>query len=98
MNRPFDKKRPRGHTPPGRPSPTWTKREDDTTIRLFGIHAVEAALGNGKRIINKLMMTENAEHKLANLIAKRGVNPERVTPRDLDRILGPGHGAPGRHA
>jgi len=94
MNRPFDKKRPRSFGPPGRPNAGrpqsfHPKREDDDTIRLFGLHAVEAALNNENRAINKLMMTENAEHKLASLVAKRGVSPERVTPRDLDRLLGP---------
>ena len=93
MNRPFDNKRPRGFNPsgsgkPGRPQ-SRPKREDDDVIRLFGLHAVEAALNNDARSINKLMMTENAENKLAALIAKRGVPVERVTPRDLDRLLGP---------
>lgn len=95
MNRPFDNKRPRGFTPPGsgksgRPQHTRPKRDDsDDVIRLYGLHAVEAALNNEARSINKLMMTENAENKLAALVAKRGVPAERVTPRDLDRLLGP---------
>ena len=88
MNRPFDTKRLRGSTPPGRPQ-TRPKRDDDDVIRLYGLHAVEAALNNEARSINKLMMTENAENKLADLVAKRGVPPQRVTPRDLDRLLGP---------
>ncbi len=88
MNRPFDTKRPRGFTPPGRPQ-NRPKRDDDDVIRLYGLHAVEAALNNEARSINKLMMTENAENKLADLVAKRGVPPQRVTPRDLDRLLGP---------
>lgn len=89
MNRPFDNKRPRGTAPSGRPQTFRPKREESDTVRLFGLHAVEAALNNENRAINKLMMTENAEHKLAALVARRGVAPERVTPRDLDRLLGP---------
>jgi 23S rRNA (guanosine2251-2'-O)-methyltransferase len=94
MNRPFDNKRPRAFTPSGsgksgRPQHTRPKREDEEVIRLYGLHAVEAALNNEARAINKLMMTENAENKLAALVAKRGVPAERVTPRDLDRLLGP---------
>jgi 23S rRNA (guanosine2251-2'-O)-methyltransferase len=96
MTRPFDAKRPSGYKPNyrsgksggGRPEPRAAK-EDDGVIRLFGLHAVEAALNNDNRAINKLMLTENAENKLAALIAKRGVAPQRVTPRDLDRLLGP---------
>ncbi len=94
MTRPFDAKRPTGYKPhyrsekSGRPEPRVEKR-DDGVIRLFGMHAVEAALANANRAINKLMMTENAENKLAALVAKRGVAPQRVTPRDLDRLLGP---------
>jgi 23S rRNA (guanosine2251-2'-O)-methyltransferase len=35
------------------------------------------------------LMTENAQLKLADHVARRGVTPERVTPRELDRLLGP---------
>lgn len=62
---------------------------DDDTVRLFGLHAVEAALKNEQRPISRLMMTENAQAKLAEAVAFRGASPERVTPRDLDRLLGP---------
>lgn len=92
MPRPFDKKPARG-SETGKPRPRdggpRPKREDDGVIRLFGLHAVEAALANENRAINKLLMTENAENKLAALVARRGVPPQRVTPRDLDRLLGP---------
>jgi 23S rRNA (guanosine2251-2'-O)-methyltransferase len=63
--------------------------EDDGIVRLFGIHPVEAALANSARIITKVMATENAEARLADALAKRGVSVERTTPRDLDRLLGP---------
>ena len=84
MPRPFDKKRTSGFAP----CPQRAARADDDKVRLFGYHAVEAALANENRPINRLHMTENAENKLAALVAKRGVTPERVMPRDLDRILG----------
>jgi 23S rRNA (guanosine2251-2'-O)-methyltransferase len=58
-------------------------------IRLFGIHTVEAALGNPRRRINRLILTDNAARRLAEPIAKRGIAPERSSPRDLDRLLGP---------
>ncbi|MEO8421827.1 MAG: 23S rRNA (guanosine(2251)-2'-O)-methyltransferase RlmB [Hyphomicrobium sp.] len=55
---------------------------------LYGVHAVEAALRNGERNIKRLLMTENAENRLAEALAPRQVAPERVSPRDLDRMLG----------
>jgi 23S rRNA (guanosine2251-2'-O)-methyltransferase len=86
MPRPFDKRPPRGFSrPAGSPA---RREEDDGIVRLFGLHAVEAALANENRSIDKLVMTENAENKLAAFVARRGVAPERATPRDLDRLLG----------
>ena len=58
-------------------------------IVLYGIHAVEAALRNPSRVIGKLLLTENAERRLADAILARGAHAERVVPRDLDRKLGP---------
>ena len=56
---------------------------------LFGLHAVEAALANPKRIVARVLATENAAHRLGPLIAKRRLTPEAATPKDLDRLLGP---------
>ena len=56
-------------------------------MRLYGLHAVEAALQNPKRSVVRLLMTENAENRLTAALAGR--TPERVSPRDLDRLLGP---------
>lgn len=73
-----------GKRRPGRPPRT---QETDGPLRLYGLHAVEAALQNPKRIVTRLLMTENAEHRLGPALAGR--TPERVSPRDLDRLLGP---------
>jgi 23S rRNA (guanosine2251-2'-O)-methyltransferase len=56
-------------------------------LRIYGLHAVEAALQNPKRSVLRLLMTENAENRLKAALAGRA--PERVSPRDLDRLLGP---------
>lgn len=57
-------------------------------VVLFGIHPVEAALANPKRVIGRLQLTDNAQRRLAAQIAARGVTPELVAPKDLDRRLG----------
>src|SRR5690606_26479800 len=61
----------------------------ENTVLLYGIHAVEAALRNPARVVGRLQLTENAERRLAAAIAARGIETERVRPRDLDRRLGP---------
>ena len=82
---------------PGAPKPRFGQRhqarpprapETDGPLRLYGVHAVEAALQNPHRTVTRLLMTENAENRLGAALAGR--NPERVSPRDLDRLLGPG--------
>lgn len=88
--RPWSKSKPRGggYGKPaggrgGAPEPI-----DDGIVRLFGVHAVEAALANPRRQVLKLYATENGERRLAEAIAAKGVGVERVTPHDLDRKLG----------
>ena len=61
---------------------------EDGPIRIFGIHAVAAALGNTRRHIVRLELTDNAENRLADALKRRGVKHVRVHPRDLDRKLG----------
>ena len=55
---------------------------------LYGLHAAEAALGNSKRAILRVLATENAAQRLAPLLAKRGLKVEPAIPKDLDRLLG----------
>ena len=71
------------------PRRSFRRDQQDEPVLLYGIHAVEAALRNPARAIGKLYLTENAERRLAEVILERGVMPERVIPRDLDRRLGP---------
>jgi len=74
----------------GKRPPAWSRprEEDDGPIRLYGVHAVEAALRNPARIIQRLLLTENAERRLAEAVRERGIAVERVSPRELDRMLG----------
>ena len=57
---------------------------------LFGLHAVEAALSNPKRIILHAYLTDNAAAKLAPLIAARRVPVTALLPPDLDGLVGGG--------
>jgi len=61
---------------------------EDGLVRLFGSHAVEAALRNPRRKTLRLLATENAERRLADVIAAKGVVIDRATPGDLDHLLG----------
>lgn len=58
------------------------------TVRLYGIHAAEAALANPRRRIRAIHATPNAAQRLA-ITTMPGRPPlHAVTPRDLDRMLG----------
>ena len=57
---------------------------------LFGLHAVEAALSNPKRIILHAYLTDNAAAKLAPLITARRVPVTALLPPDLDGLVGGG--------
>lgn len=77
-----------------RPRIDWAERRREAEAeagqpQIFGIHAVEAALGNDARKIRGVFLTENAENRLSELLTRRGLTAERVTPRDLDNRLGP---------
>jgi 23S rRNA (guanosine2251-2'-O)-methyltransferase len=89
-------------TDPGRTKPEWrrrgkprfsprpqrSQRSPDGPVEIYGIHAVEAALGNPARPVKALFLTDNAERRLRPQLEQRQVAFERTTPRDLDRRLG----------
>lgn len=82
--RPFRKDRK-----PGKKGPVAAVAGDpEGLVRLYGTHAVEAALKNPKRAIRRLLATENAERRLAEAIGARKLEVERASPTDLDRMLG----------
>ena len=84
FNKPFRGARPHGRAPARLP-PVF---DEDGPLRLFGVHPVEAALNNPARKLIKLSATENAERRLQDAITARGLTVERVSPRDLDQLLG----------
>jgi 23S rRNA (guanosine2251-2'-O)-methyltransferase len=75
---------------PQRDIATGHPRDDaEGPLRLFGLHAVEAALRNPARRIQRLLLTENAERRLTETLGPITAKIDRVTPRELDRLLGP---------
>jgi 23S rRNA (guanosine2251-2'-O)-methyltransferase len=75
-------------SPQARSAPPAGRDQDDGIVRLFGSHAVEAALNNPRRRFFRLLATENAERRLADVIQAKGVAIDRATPGDLDHLLG----------
>ena len=65
-----------------------TSSNADTETFIFGLHPVRFALANMRREINRVRATENGERRLADVLGKRDLVVERVSPRDLDRLLG----------
>lgn len=77
--------------------PKWVvQKEQDKkvqgreTVWLFGLHAVRDALMNPGREKLRLIVTLNAQNKLADAIAAGGVEPEVVEPRRFAAPLDPG--------
>ena len=72
--------------------PNWersTRSGADEHVMIYGIHPVQAALANAQRPIHTLLLTRNAEQRLAQELERRQITPERVLPKDIDRRLGP---------
>jgi 23S rRNA (guanosine2251-2'-O)-methyltransferase len=67
---------------------TGQAAERGDCLLIFGIHAVEAALANPRRIIRKVVLSGNAERRLQRSLTARQIVHERVLPKDLDRRLG----------
>jgi 23S rRNA (guanosine2251-2'-O)-methyltransferase len=60
------------------------------TVWLFGLHAVRDALLNPRRERLRLVVTRNAEAKLADAIAASGMEPELSDPRKFAAPLDEG--------
>ena len=60
------------------------------TVWLFGLHAVRDALMNPKRQKLRLIVTRNAQDKLADAIAESGMQAELVDPRKFNAPIDSG--------
>ncbi|MFD0857656.1 23S rRNA (guanosine(2251)-2'-O)-methyltransferase RlmB [Roseovarius aquimarinus] len=66
------------------------KAAEAETVWLFGLHAVRDALMNPARRKLRLVVTLNAQNKLAEAIAASGMTPEEADPRKFSAPLDPG--------
>ena len=66
------------------------KAAGSETVWLFGLHAVRDALMNPRREKLRLIVTRNAQDKLAEAIAEAGIEPEQVDPRKFTAPIDPG--------
>ena len=55
---------------------------------IYGVHPVAEALKNPQRKIFSLKASKNAADRLGQEISARGITPEIVHPRELDKRLG----------
>ncbi len=66
------------------------KASGPETVWLFGLHAVRDALSNPRRSKLRLMVTLNAQAKLATEIEAAGIEPELVDARKFNAPIDPG--------
>ncbi|SNB63153.1 23S rRNA (guanosine2251-2'-O)-methyltransferase [Arboricoccus pini] len=57
-------------------------------MRFYGLHAVQAALLNPARPVYRLIASRNALQRLGDAAARRGVDIEEASPRQLERLVG----------
>jgi 23S rRNA (guanosine2251-2'-O)-methyltransferase len=81
-------KPPHHRRPGGRPEAGASNPANTETL-IFGLHAAAFALQNSARRITALYLTENAERRLADAVTPHQHLIQRVTPRDLDKRVGP---------
>ncbi len=68
-----------------------TRRDEgQTTLWLFGLHAVRDALENPAREKLRLVVTRNAADRLGEAVANSGLTPEIADPRKFPAPLDPG--------
>lgn len=82
--KPFDKGRPTRRQRAFR-----AEASTDGPAILYGWHTVTMALANPRRRIRKLLLTENAAHRLQEDRIDTRVVPEIVRPGEIDRLLTP---------
>jgi 23S rRNA (guanosine2251-2'-O)-methyltransferase len=64
------------------------ERPGGDLVRIYGVHAAEAALGNPRRVIRRIHATANAAQRLGEVKRRDLPQVAIVAPKDLDRMLG----------
>ena len=74
-----------------KPRRTWKPpaRDRDGPVFLYGWHSVKAALENPQRKFIRLLVTENALHRLSEENIDLKVDPDMVEASDIDELVGP---------
>ncbi|MGL4324418.1 MAG: TrmH family RNA methyltransferase, partial [Beijerinckiaceae bacterium] len=72
--------RPRAHGPAAR---------FDHEVVLYGWHPVVEALRNPKRKVRKILVTENGHRRLMDELGRLPMEPQIVSPREIDALLTP---------
>jgi 23S rRNA (guanosine2251-2'-O)-methyltransferase len=57
---------------------------------LYGLHPVRAALGNPRRKVLRIALTQPASEKLASSLHGRQLRIDIVSPQEIERLLPPG--------
>jgi 23S rRNA (guanosine2251-2'-O)-methyltransferase len=82
----FRRSRPTRHEKVAKGRPGYAVLPQESVI--YGLHAVEAALQNPKRVIRHAYLTENAAAKLAPMISARGIVATVQSPQDFEGLVG----------
>jgi 23S rRNA (guanosine2251-2'-O)-methyltransferase len=89
--RPGQRSADQGNKPLFRPRKGWRPpvRDRDGPVFLYGWHSVKAALENPARKFHKIMLTENALHRLREAGIALPVEPQLVRAEEIDALVGP---------
>lgn len=62
------------------------KRQDPAGLWLYGLHTVRAALGNTRRVVHRVVLTERARETIGEALARR-TRVEIASPDAIARLL-----------
>ena len=90
-SKPHGPPRPDGHRfPKHRPASSRTaSSRDNGSAVLYGWHPVLEALRNEARRVRRLLVTENAAHRLTEELGALRIEPTLVRPDEINRLLEP---------
>ena len=75
------------HGRSGREAARPDRAHDPSAVLIWGVHSVEAALGNRARPCKRLLVTSSGMERIAEAARARGVRIEQVGDAEIDRRL-----------